>query len=488
MKQSGLWCAAMLAASISVQPAAAQFTNAGPGLNPSIAVSPTATMRPGMGPIAPGLRYGPVFGPRPYSVDRYLDVPNRPRLRVLSDEAERNGAGPPRRRANAPRVAAATARTNYVPKEVILEIAGNPTDEQIQALARRHKLTRVESQEFALTGSRMYRWRIGDGRSVETVVRQVQAGGGVASVQPNYRFALQQTAAKASEPAQYAVTRMRLAEAHALAKGAEIVVAVIDSGIDAAHPELAGSLSEQLDPLGGPAEKAHAHGTGIAGAIVAHGKLMGAAPSARILAIRAFGATQASAESTSFVILKSLDLAARRNARIVNMSFAGPRDLLIERSLAALNDKGVVLIAASGNAGVKSPPLYPAADRNVIAVSAVDASDRIFAPSNRGPQIALAAPGADLLLPAPDGKYQVTSGTSFGAAYISGLAALLLERNPALKPADIRELLTKTAQDLGPPGRDDDFGAGRADAFAAVTATSATLANASQTAAPKADQ
>src|SRR5262249_18842665 len=121
----------------------------------------------------------------------------------------------------------------------------------------------------------------------------------------------------------------------------------------------------------------------------------------------------------------------------------------------------------------KSPPLYPAANPKVIAVSATDAEDHLFAASNRGPHIALAAPGADIFLPAPDDKYQMTSGTSFSAAYVSGLAALMLERNPALKPDELRAMMMKTARDLGSPGRDDLFGAGEADAYAAVEAVTA---------------
>ena len=130
----------------------------------------------------------------------------------------------------------------------------------------------------------------------------------------------------------------------------------------------------------------------------------------------------------------------------------------------------MVLVAASGNAGPKSPPLYPAANPDVIAVSATDAYDRLFPASNRGGHIAVSAPGVDIFLPAPDGKYQMTSGTSFSAAYISGLAALMMERNPQLSPVDLRGILVKTARDLGLPGRDDLFGAGEADAFSAVTA------------------
>jgi subtilisin family serine protease len=197
---------------------------------------------------------------------------------------------------------------------------------------------------------------------------------------------------------------------------------------------------------------------------------MGSAPKARILAIRAFGAAANGAESTSFVILKSLDFAASHGAQIVNMSFAGPKDPLVERGIAAAATKGMVLVAASGNAGPKSPPLYPAANPNVIAVSATDAHDRLFPASNRGGHIAVSAPGVDIFLPAPDGKYQMTSGTSFSAAYVSGLAALMMERNPQLAPAEVRAILTKTARDLGAPGRDDLFGAGEADAFLAVTA------------------
>jgi subtilisin family serine protease len=132
-----------------------------------------------------------------------------------------------------------------------------------------------------------------------------------------------------------------------------------------------------------------------------------------------------------------------------------------------------VMVAAAGNAGPKSPPLYPGANANVIAVSATDAQDRLFAASNRGGYIAVAAPGVDIFLPAPDEKYQMTSGTSFSAAYISGLVALMLERNPALKPAEVRAILMKTARDLGAPGRDDLFGAGVADAYAAVSAVAA---------------
>ena len=359
--------------------------------------------------------------------------------------------------------------------EFVAEIDGALSPGDADELARRHGLTRVSSESFPLIGATFGLFRITDGRPYETVRREFAADGSVRSVQPNFRYALQdQKSATPSEgdPAQYALAKLRLPQAHTLAHGANVTVAVIDSGIDAKHPELANSVADNFDALGS-AEGPHIHGTGIAGAIVAHDRLMGSAPEARIIAIRAFGGTNGGAESSSYIILRSLNYAAEHGAQIVNMSFAGPKDAVIERAIAATAARGLVLIAAAGNAGAKSPPLYPAANPNVIAVSATDQQDRLFAASNRGNYIAVAAPGVDIFLPAPDGKYQMTSGTSFSAAYVSGVAALLLERNHALKPEALRMTLAKTARDLGSPGRDELFGDGQTDAFAAVMAVPA---------------
>jgi Subtilase family len=360
-----------------------------------------------------------------------------------------------------------------ITNELVAEIDGALSDAQADALARRHRLTRLESQSFPLVGATIGLFRITDRRTVEAVSRELGADNSVRTVQPNLRYFLQDQNAELTEgdPAQYANAKLRLPQAHTLAHGANVTVAVIDSGIDIRHPEFAGAVVSSFDALSSK-EGPHLHGTGVAGAIVSHARLMGSAPAARILAIRAFGAAPKGAESTSYVILKALDYAAAHGAQIVNMSFAGPKDALIERGLAALAAKGILMVAAAGNAGPKSPPLYPAANTNVIAVSATDAQDKLFAASNRGGYIAISAPGVEIILPAPDEKYQMSSGTSFSAAYVSGLAALMLERNPALKPDQVRALLMKTARDLGPPGRDDQFGAGEADAFAAVSAVS----------------
>jgi subtilisin family serine protease len=184
--------------------------------------------------------------------------------------------------------------------------------------------------------------------------------------------------------------------------------------------------------------------------------------------VHAFSTSGASPESTTFSILKGMDWAVKQGARVVNMSFAGPRDPSLDRALKAAYDKGIVLIAAAGNAGPKSPPQFPGADPYVIAVTATDANDKLFPGANRGKYISVAAPGVDILAPAPDNGYQLTTGTSVAAAEVSGIVALLLERNPKLTPADVRRILTLSAKRLGPGERDDNFGSGLIDPLKAL--------------------
>jgi subtilisin family serine protease len=363
----------------------------------------------------------------------------------------------------------------YRPDEVVAELAASATNLQTDALARKYRLARLQSVNFQLGGTTLVRWRITDRRSVPDVVRALETDPAVLSAQPNYLFALQdETATSAApregDPAQYMLDKMHLPQAHELARGYKVLVAVIDSGVDVAHPDLAGDIAGTFDALG-TGLKAHAHGTAIAGAIAAHGRLMGAAPAAQILAVRAFSGDGAD-DGTTFAIMSGLNWAVSHGARVVNMSFAGPQDPGIARTLAAAHEKGVLLVAAAGNKGAKSPPLYPAADPNVIAVTATDASDQLPAFANRGRYIAVAAPGVDLMLLAPNGTLQFSSGTSFSAAYVTGTAALMLERRPDLVPDTLRQALTGTAHHLESKGidkaADDQSGAGLVDAYQAV--------------------
>ncbi len=368
---------------------------------------------------------------------------------------------------------AATAIAQNASRDVLILVDGNPTEARVNELAQRHRLIRIESISIPMLAATLFRWRIPDNRPMARVLQDLSNDSDVRFSQMNMSYRTQDAGVKApaeGDAGQYALAKLHLPEAHLLARGTDVVIAVIDSGIDVTHPELAGAIIGTYDALNSK-EGAHPHGTGVAGTIVAHARLVGGALAAHLLAIRAFAANPSSgAESTSFVVLKALNYAVQQNAQIINMSFAGPADPLVQQALSVASARGIVLIAAAGNAGPTSPPLYPAADSHVIAVTATDSGDHLFAQANRGPQVALAAAGVDILMPAPDDKYQVNSGTSFAAAYISGIAALLIDRNPGITPDGIRAVLTATAHDLGPGGRDDQFGAGLADALAAVQA------------------
>jgi subtilisin family serine protease len=130
--------------------------------------------------------------------------------------------------------------------------------------------------------------------------------------------------------------------------------------------------------------------------------------------------------------------------------------------------QGLILIAAAGNGGPEAKAAYPAAYADVIAVSAHDRVDNRYAHANRGAYIALAAPGVDILVPTVGGTHAFMSGTSMAAAHVTGIVALILERAERLNHSRILAVLKKTAEDLGEPGPDEDFGAGRAHALAAV--------------------
>jgi subtilisin family serine protease len=255
---------------------------------------------------------------------------------------------------------------------------------------------------------------------------------------------------------------------------------VIDSGIDTKHPDLAGTVAATFDVLG--PHEAHFHGTAMAGAIAAHGRLTGVAPQVRLLAVRSLGAD---GQGTTLSIVDGIEWAVARGARVLNMSFAGPQDPLLRQHVAAVHARGVVMVAAAGNEGPGSAPLYPAADAHVIAVTATDADDRLYPLANRGRHIAIAAPGVDVLEPAPNDGVQLISGTSVAAAHVTGIAALILERAPTLRPEEVRSVLMRSAAALTAPDAKDDAGAGLTDALRAVEAArTATTVEARSDAAP----
>ncbi|MET4632209.1 S8 family serine peptidase [Kaistia defluvii] len=435
---------------------------------------PDRPRRPHPGPVilfVPAIAYPmterEVAPPRDYE----RPAPRRAQPKAQSRKPIRAAKAPVPKKATPKPTRPATAvqaqAGSYAEGEVLFSA---PSPEISETILKRHRLTRLETVQLSLTGATVVRARVAKGGSSVAALRALRADKALLSSELNHLYALQEDGAAAPvgdlAAVQYAPTKMRLPEAHAVADGKAILVAVIDSGIDGSHPELAGTLapasqSATIDP----------HGTAIAGVIAAHQRLVSASPKVRILAFDSFlGRQDGTARGSTLDILKSLDKAAAAGARIVNLSFAGPANLMLAKGLDAAGQRGMILIAAAGNGGPKAAPVYPGAHPAVIAVTATDSNDAVYASANRGAYVALAAPGVDILTAAPGATYSQLSGTSFAAAQVTGVAALLLERAPDLSPAALRAILTRTARDLGKPGRDDIFGAGLVDAAAALSA------------------
>jgi subtilisin family serine protease len=325
----------------------------------------------------------------------------------------------------------------FVDHEAIFQVAASETEAQIAALEKRHHLTHVDAFTSTLTDTTLVLVRRRD-RDSEALVKDLLADPEVQAAQPNYLYAVAAGGGPSAAPsAQYAAAVLQLPEAHALATGAGVTVAIVDTAVDETHPELKGAVADRFDAIGGSVST-RVHGTSIAGLIAAHASLMGAAPAVRLQTARALDTN--SGESMN--VLKAFHWAATHGARVVNMSITGPRDEALIAQLDVAVARGVVVVAAAGNNGPTSPPLYPAAAPAVIAVAATDAQGRLYQYDNVGAYITVAAPGVDVLVAEPGGKYNNhVSGTSEAAAEVTGVVALMLQRHPRLTPDEVRAAL-----------------------------------------------
>lgn len=286
--------------------------------------------------------------------------------------------------------------------------------------------------------------------------------------QENQRFQLVGRGPPGSGGLQYATHRTGIEQAWRWVSGRGVTVALIDTGVDRDHRALRGKVAEQMNLLGAVSSDPGVHATALAGIIAAEGNMQGAAPGVRLLVLRAFHSNPARpllGIGTSESITRALDIAVRRRAKVINLSFGGPQDELIALSVQHTIGSGITLVAAAGNDGANARPSYPAAFAGVIAVTATDHEDRLYPAASRGRYITVAAPGVEIFTTAPGDRYHFLSGTSMAAAHVTGVVALLLEASPGLGPREVKSALERSAVDLGPVGPDADFGAGRIDAL-----------------------
>lgn len=383
-------------------------------------------------------------------------------------------------------VRALTSRPHR-PREIVVLIgAGNVAEQVVTDLMQRFSIVAEERRALALAEATVVRFKIVDNRPVEQVLAGLMQDPRVLLAQPNFSFETSDASGAFSPLPQYAPERIRAGAAHVVSRGRGVKVAIVDTGIDAQHPELAGAIAETFDALAEGAPTAETHGTSIAGIVAARKSLMGIAPEATILAVRAFADDGTGrAKSSSMALAKGIDWAIANKARLINMSFAGPDDPLLSLMISNASAKGAIFVAAMGNGGPTAEFSYPAAYPSVIAVTATDDGDKLFAQASRGRHVAIAAPGVDILAAALGGNYDLSSGTSLAAAHVSGVIALMLERNPALAADEVRNILARTARQPERAGvkGDVDLGAGLVDAQAAANATPAVNASANAQAA-----
>jgi thermitase len=273
---------------------------------------------------------------------------------------------------------------------------------------------------------------------------------------------------------QWYLSKMQVPDAWDLTAGAPgVVVAVLDTGVRASHPDLAGKVLAGRDFASGDSDPSdeNGHGTAVAGLIGAvSGNSTGMASVAwntSILPVRVLDKDGSGSHSD---IADGIVWATDQGADVINLSLGGTGSSSTLQS--AINyawSKGVVIVAAAGNNG-DSVPCYPAACTNVVAVSATNSSDSRTSWSNYGSYVDIAAPGANVLTLSGSNGYEAMDGTSFSSPLTAGVVALMRAANPALSNATIVNALLANADDIGASGKDNDFGHGRVNARRAVTA------------------
>ncbi|QHT57758.1 S8 family serine peptidase [Cellulomonas sp. H30R-01] len=273
---------------------------------------------------------------------------------------------------------------------------------------------------------------------------------------------------------------VRAPRAWEAAAGADVTIAVLDTGVDATHEDLAGAVLPGTDLVDHDADPSdpQGHGTMVAGIAAARGDngigSVGTAHRASILPVRVLDADGFATDST---VAAGIAWATSHGADVVNLSLGGdaPSPVLAAAIRGAV-DAGVVVVAAAGNDGDQSP-MYPAAYApqidGLLAVTATDDAGALTTFSNTGDWVTLAAPGDRIIGPGPGQAYLAGTGTSFAAPSVAGAAALVLSHETGLGPAQVEARLVGTARDAGPKGIDPFYGAGVLDAASAVTATDA---------------
>ncbi|MEX0348113.1 MAG: S8 family serine peptidase [Paracoccaceae bacterium] len=243
-----------------------------------------------------------------------------------------------------------------------------------------------------------------------------------------------------------------------------VPVGMIDTGINSDHEIMAGARLELIHLADASLAPSKAiHGTAVASLMTGdpQSRVPGLIHGAEIIAVDAFSRKGSDERADLVSLLRGFDLLKAHDVRVINLSLAGPGNRLLEEAIAQLvQEDGIVVVAAAGNAGPKGEPAYPAAYDTVLAVTAVDARARVYRKAQRGPHIDLTAPGVNMLSATSIRGARLKSGTSFAVPFVTAAVAIMLSNDPTLTPEQVRARLIGAAQDLGAPGFDEIFGHG----------------------------
>lgn len=283
---------------------------------------------------------------------------------------------------------------------------------------------------------------------------------------------------------QWALDRVPFEAAWTVTRGRGVVVAIIDSGVNAAHQELSGSVLPGKDYVNAGSDARidpNGHGTHVAGVIAAHVNnglgIAGAAPDVRILPIRVLDANGGGVASN---VAKGIIWAADHGARVINLSLGGGQATGVRQAIQYANSKRAVVVAAGGNNySTGNAPMYPAAYPEAIAVAAVDTNLTHPSFSNTGSYIDVAAPGVGIVSAWGSSRtaYASASGTSMATPFASAEAAMIIAANPKLTAERVAQVLKATAHDLGRGGFDPVFGYGLLNPRGAILAATPRAAN-----------
>jgi subtilisin family serine protease len=316
---------------------------------------------------------------------------------------------------------------------------------RVRELADQYSLTRVSEWPIERLGMHCVLFRIPPGTTREAVIGRLRGDVRIRIVQPLNEFE-SATGATFDDPyakLQSNVQALAVAEAHKVSRGNGVRVAVIDTGVDTSHPDLAGraQLTRNYVDDDERTFRADRHGTQVAGVIAAAANngigIVGVAPGVKLMALKACWqpAATSAGRCNTFTIAQALADALSARAQVINLSLNGPGDPLLEALVNEATGAGVIVVGA---ASTDPRHVFPAGLPDVIAVAESEANHPLVD--------MLRAPARDIVTLVPDGHYDFASGSSLATAQVSGVAALLLARDRRLGAARLRELLEQSSR------------------------------------------